>query len=127
MNATGPPQYKRLQALQTVLGLETSHAETSHIQCTQNPVRIGAGSYAVETEKHNNAQHDDGDPAAIAHSGTSPSRTADGSEGPYGQGQVLPLLNEYNYLNGWSKCNVAVLLTKLTKISALKASLREQK
>ncbi|GKZ97237.1 hypothetical protein AnigIFM59636_011990 [Aspergillus niger] len=110
MNATGPPQYKRLQALRTVLGLETSHAETSRIQCAQNPVRIGAGSYAVGTEKHDNAQRDDGDPAAIAHSGTSPSRTADGSEGPYGQGQVLPLLNELS-----------------ERVDALEASLREQK
>ncbi|OJZ80097.1 hypothetical protein ASPFODRAFT_148238 [Aspergillus luchuensis CBS 106.47] len=127
MNATGPPQYKRLQALRTVLGLETSHAETSRIQCAQNPVRIGAGSYAVGSEDHEIAQRDDDDPAAVNQSSASPSRTADDSEGPYGQGQVLPLLNEYNYLNGWSKCNVAVLSTKLTQISALEASLREQK
>ncbi|RDH26514.1 hypothetical protein BDQ94DRAFT_177499 [Aspergillus welwitschiae] len=115
MNATGPPQYKRLQALRTVLGLETSHVETSRIY------------YAVGTEKHDNAQRDDGDPAAIDHSGTSPSLMADGSEGDYGQGQVFPLLDEYNYLNGWSKCNVAVLSTRLTQISALESSMREQK
>ncbi|PYH67030.1 uncharacterized protein BO88DRAFT_344871 [Aspergillus vadensis CBS 113365] len=127
MHATGPPQYKRLQALRTVLGLETSHAETSRIQYAQNPVRIGAGSYPVGTEKHDNAQRDDGDLGALDHSGTSPSLIADGSEGDYGQGQVFPLLNKYNYLNGWSKCNVAVLLTRLTQISALESSMREQK
>ena len=99
MHATGPPQYKRLQALRTVLGLETSHAETSRLQRAQNPVRIGAGSYAVGTEKHDNAQRDNGDPAAIDHSGTSPSLMADSSEGVYGQGQVLPLLNEYSFRN----------------------------
>ncbi|GLA78867.1 hypothetical protein CBS63078_11156 [Aspergillus niger] len=110
MNATGPPQYKRLQALRTVLGLETSHAETSRIQCAQNPVRIGAGSYAVGTEKQDNAQRDDGDPAAIDHSGTSPSLMADGSEGDYGQGQVFPLLNELS-----------------ERVDALESSMREQK
>ena len=99
MHATGPPQYKRLQALRTVLGRETSHAETSRIQCAQNPVQIGAGSYAVGTEKHDNAQRDDGDLAAIYHSGTSPSPIADDSEGGYGQGQVFPLLNEYSFTN----------------------------
>ncbi|OJZ79763.1 hypothetical protein ASPFODRAFT_54708 [Aspergillus luchuensis CBS 106.47] len=110
MNATGPPQYKRLQALRTVLGLETSHVETSRIQCAQNPVRIGAGSYAVGTEKHDNAQRDDGDSAAIDHSGTSPSLMADGSEGDYGQGQVFPLLNELS-----------------ERVDALESSMREQK
>ncbi|RDH26108.1 hypothetical protein BDQ94DRAFT_182136 [Aspergillus welwitschiae] len=109
MHATGPPQYKRLQALRTVLGLETSHAETSRIQCVQDPVRIGAGSYAVGSKDHEIAQRDDDDPAAVNQSSASPSRTAD------------------DYLNGWSKCNVAVLSTKLTRISALEASLREQK
>ncbi|GKZ98577.1 hypothetical protein AnigIFM59636_003744 [Aspergillus niger] len=110
MHATGPPQYKRLQALRTVLGLETSHAETPGIQCAQNPVRIGAGSYPVGTEKHDNAQRDDGDLAAIDHSGTSPSLMADGSEGDYGQGQVFPLLNELS-----------------ERVDALESSMREQK
>ncbi|OJZ79911.1 hypothetical protein ASPFODRAFT_54327 [Aspergillus luchuensis CBS 106.47] len=110
MHATGPPQYKRLQALRTVLGLETSHVETSRIQCAQKPVRIGAGSYAVGTEKHDNAQRDDGDPAAIDHSGTSPSLMAVGSEGDYGQGQVFPLLNELS-----------------ERVDALESSMREQK
>ncbi|SPB50896.1 unnamed protein product [Aspergillus niger] len=91
MNATGPPQYKRLQALRTVLGLETSHAETSGIQCVQDPVQIGAVSYAVGAEEHEIARRDD------------------------------------DYLNGWSKCNVAVLSTGLTQISALESSMREQK
>ncbi|GLA21757.1 hypothetical protein ASPFODRAFT_54251 [Aspergillus luchuensis CBS 106.47] len=109
MNATGPPQYKRLQALRTVLGRETSHAETSRIQCAQNPVQIGAGSYAVGTEKHDNAQRDDGDLAAIYHSGTSPSPIADDSEGGYGQGQVFPLLNELS-----------------ERVDALEPSMREQ-
>ncbi|GLA10074.1 hypothetical protein AnigIFM60653_001459 [Aspergillus niger] len=127
MHETGPPQYKRLQALRMVLGLETSHAETSRIQCVQDPVRIGAGSYAVGQEDPEIAQRDDDDPAAVNQSSASPSRTADGSEGVYGQGQVFPLLNEYNYLNGWSKCNVAVLSTRLTQISALESSMREQK
>ncbi|GAA93078.1 hypothetical protein CBS147353_11801 [Aspergillus niger] len=127
MHATGPPQYKRLQALRTVLGLETSHAETSGIQCVQDPVRIGAASYAVGADEHEIAQRDDGDPAAVNQSSASPSWMADGSEGVYGQGQVFPLLNEYNYLNGWSKCNVAVLSTRLTQISALESSMREQK
>ncbi|BCS00031.1 uncharacterized protein AKAW2_50372S [Aspergillus luchuensis] len=110
MNAAGPPQYKRLQALRTVLGLETSHAETSRIQCAQDSVRIGVDSYAVETEKHDNAQRDNGDPAAIDHSGTSPSLMADSSEGVYGQGQVLPLLNELS-----------------ERVDALESSMREQK
>ncbi|KAI2859416.1 hypothetical protein CBS76997_11371 [Aspergillus niger] len=127
MHATGPPQYKRLQALRTVLGLETSHAETSGIECVQDPVRIGAISYAVGADEHEIAQRDDGDPAAVDQSSASSSRMADGSEGVYGQGQVFPLLNEYNYLNGWSKCNVAVLSTRLTQISALESSMREQK
>ncbi|OJZ80389.1 hypothetical protein ASPFODRAFT_53583 [Aspergillus luchuensis CBS 106.47] len=109
MNATGPHQYKRLQALRTVLGRETSHAETSRIQCAQNPVQIGAGSYAVGTEKHDNAQRDDGDLAAIYHSGTSPSPIADDSEGGYGQGQVFPLLNELS-----------------ERVDALEPSMREQ-
>ncbi|OJZ80495.1 hypothetical protein ASPFODRAFT_53359 [Aspergillus luchuensis CBS 106.47] len=110
MNAAGPPQYKRLQALRTVLGLEPSHAETSRIRCAQDSVRIGVGSYAVETEKHDNAQRDNGDPAAIDHSGTSPSLMADSSEGVYGQGQVLPLLNELS-----------------ERVDALESSMREQK
>ncbi|GLA78989.1 hypothetical protein AtubIFM55763_001400 [Aspergillus tubingensis] len=75
--------YKRLQALRTVLGLETSHAETSRIQCVQDPVRIGAGSYAVGSKDHEIAQRDDDDPAAVNQSSASPSRTAD------------------DYLNGW--------------------------
>ena len=99
MNAAGPPQYKRLQALRTVLGLEPSHAETSRIRCAQDSVRIGVGSYAVETEKHDNAQRDNGDPAAIDHSGTSPSLMADSSEGDHDQGQVFSLLNEYSFTN----------------------------
>ena len=103
MNATGPPQYKRLQALRTVLGLETSHAETPGIQSVQDPVRIGAGSYAVGAEEHEIAQRDDDDPAAVNQSSASPSRTADDSEGPYGQGQVLPLLNEYSFTNSTLK------------------------
>ncbi|OJZ81123.1 hypothetical protein ASPFODRAFT_52136 [Aspergillus luchuensis CBS 106.47] len=94
MHETGPPQYKRLQALRMVLGLETSHAETSRIQCVQDPVRIGAGSYAVGQEDPEIAQRDDDDPAAVNQSSASPSRTADGSEGVYGQGQVFPLLND---------------------------------
>ncbi|GLA67140.1 hypothetical protein AtubIFM54640_010117 [Aspergillus tubingensis] len=94
MNATGPPQYKRLQALRTVLGLETSHAETSGIQCVQDPVQIGAVSYAVGADEHEIAQRDDGDPAAVDQSSASSSRMADGSEGVYGQGQVFPLLND---------------------------------
>ncbi|GKZ75255.1 hypothetical protein AnigIFM50267_003546 [Aspergillus niger] len=111
MHETGPPQYKRLQALRMVLGLETSHAETSRIQCVQDPVRIGAGSYAVGQEDPEIAQRDDDDPAAVNQSSASPSRMADGSEGAYGQGQ----------------CNVAVLSTRLTQISALESSMREQK
>ncbi|GKZ94878.1 hypothetical protein AnigIFM59636_008609 [Aspergillus niger] len=109
MHATGPPQYKRLQALRTVLGLETSHAEASGIQCVQDPVRIGAVSYAAGVEEHEIAQRDDGDPAAVDQSSASSSRMADGSEGVYGQGQVFPLLNE------------------LTQISALESSMRGQK
>ncbi|KAL7649095.1 hypothetical protein ACMYSQ_012440 [Aspergillus niger] len=110
MHATGPPQYKRLQALRTVLGLETSHAETPGIQCVQDPVRIGAGSYAVGAEEHEIAQRDDGDPAAVDQSSASPSRMADGSEGAYGQGQVFPLLNELS-----------------ERVNALESSMREQK
>ncbi|GCB25874.1 lovastatin diketide synthase LovF [Aspergillus awamori] len=68
--------------------------------CVQDPVRIGSGSYAVGAEERDIAQRDDGDPAAIDHS---------------------------NYLNGWSKCNVAVLSTRLTQISALESSMRVQK
>ena len=94
MHATGPPQYKRLQALRTVLGLETSR-----IQCVQDPVRIGAGSYAVGQEDHEIAQRDDDDPAAVNQPSTSPSLMADDSEGDYGQGQVFPLLNEYSFTN----------------------------
>ncbi|GLA79011.1 hypothetical protein CBS63078_10965 [Aspergillus niger] len=110
MHATGPPQYKRLQALRTVLGLETSHAETSRIQCVQDPVRIGAGSSAVGQEDHEIAQRDDDDPAAVNQSSASPSRMADGSEGDYGQGQVFPFLNELS-----------------ERVDALESSMREQK
>ncbi|KAI2949880.1 hypothetical protein CBS147323_10833 [Aspergillus niger] len=110
MNATGPPQYKRLQALRTVLGLETSHAETSGIQCVQDPVQIGAVSYAVGAEEHEIARRDDGDPAAVDQSSASSSRMADGSEGDYGQGQVFPLLNELS-----------------ERVDALESSMREQK
>ncbi|KAL7649084.1 hypothetical protein ACMYSQ_012528 [Aspergillus niger] len=105
MHATGPPQYKRLQALRTVLGLETSR-----IQCVQDPVRIGAGSYAVGQEDHEIAQRDDDDPAAVNQSSTSPSLMADDSEGDYGQGQVFPLLNELS-----------------ERVDALESSMREQK
>ncbi|GLA79066.1 hypothetical protein AtubIFM55763_001733 [Aspergillus tubingensis] len=105
MHATGPPQYKRLQALRTVLGLEMSR-----IQCVQDPVRIGAGSYAVGQEDHEIAQRDDDDPAAVNQSSTSPSLMADDSEGDYGQGQVFPLLNELS-----------------ERVDALESSMREQK
>ncbi|BCS00187.1 uncharacterized protein AKAW2_50528S [Aspergillus luchuensis] len=107
MHATGPPQYKRLQALRTVLGLETSHAETSGIQCVQDPVRIGAASYAVGADEHEIAQRDDGDPAAVNQSSASPSWMADGSEGVYGQGQVFPLLNEYSFHEFYSSKSIA--------------------
>ncbi|KAI2886271.1 hypothetical protein CBS63078_10990 [Aspergillus niger] len=89
MRGSSPPQYKRLQALRTTLGLQASH-----------PVQIGAYSHAAVAKEHGIAEHKHLNSGVVDQSSGSANLLADDSEGS-AQGQAFALLNEYSYLNGW--------------------------
>ncbi|RDH26935.1 hypothetical protein BDQ94DRAFT_164052 [Aspergillus welwitschiae] len=107
MRGSSPPRYTRLQALRTTLGLQASH-----------PVQIGAYSHAAVAKEHGIAEHKDLNPGVVDQSSGSANPLADDSEGS-APGQAFALLNEYMY--------VPILSTRLTQISALETSMREQK
>ncbi|KAI3053178.1 hypothetical protein CBS147353_11523 [Aspergillus niger] len=90
MRGSSPPQYKRLQALRTTLGLQASH-----------PVQIGAYSHAAVAKEHEIAEHKHLNSGVVDQSSGSANLLADDSEGS-AQGQAFALLNEYSYLNGWN-------------------------
>ncbi|OJZ79836.1 hypothetical protein ASPFODRAFT_148577 [Aspergillus luchuensis CBS 106.47] len=110
MRGSGPPRYKRLQALRTTLGLQASH-----------PVQLGAYSHAAVAKEHGIAEHKDLNTGVVDQSRGSANPSADDSEGS-AQGQAFALLNEYS-----SSVYVPILSTRLTQISALESSMREQK